>query len=99
MGVWPHPSTGIHAYLLEVVSTSFVSPLLFISANVIPIGSWKPPVAIPGSSFPIATYFHEELLTVSMKVARFVQYLMEACASNREVHRAALKEINIIYIP
>ena len=39
VGRWPHPSTWGHAYLLKVVSSGFISPLLDISANVIPVGS------------------------------------------------------------
>ena len=39
MGGWPHPSTGGCDYLLEVVSTGSIFPLLGILANVIPIGS------------------------------------------------------------
>ena len=35
MGEWPHPSTGSRTYLLEVVSTGALSPLLSILANVI----------------------------------------------------------------
>jgi hypothetical protein len=42
MGEWPIPSTGDHAYLLDVVSSGFISPLLGILANVIPIGSHIP---------------------------------------------------------
>ena len=37
----PHPSTGSHAYLLEMVSTGSISPLLGILAKAIPIGSWE----------------------------------------------------------
>jgi hypothetical protein len=39
MGGWPHPSTEGRAYLLKVVYTDSISPLLFISVKVIPIGS------------------------------------------------------------
>jgi hypothetical protein len=39
MGGWPHPLTGGHAYLLEVVSKGSISPLLCISAKVIPVES------------------------------------------------------------
>ena len=42
MGEWSHPSTWGWAYVLEVVSTGFLSPLLSISANVIPFRSWEP---------------------------------------------------------
>ena len=38
IGGWPPPSTGDHAYLLEVVSIGSISSLLGISANVIPVG-------------------------------------------------------------
>ena len=41
MGGWPHPSTGDHAYLLGVVSIGCISPLLGISAKVIPNGFWE----------------------------------------------------------
>ena len=40
MAGWPHPSTGGHVCLLEVVSLVFISQMLGISANAIPIGSW-----------------------------------------------------------
>ena len=40
VGGWPDPSTRGHVYLLEVFSSSFISLLLGISANVIPIVSW-----------------------------------------------------------
>jgi hypothetical protein len=36
-----NPSTGGRAYLLEVVSTGSISPLLDIFANVIFFGSWE----------------------------------------------------------
>jgi hypothetical protein len=36
-GEWPHPSTGGHVYLLEVVFTVSISPLLGILAKAIPI--------------------------------------------------------------
>jgi hypothetical protein len=36
MGEWPPASTGGHVYLLEVVFLGSISPLLGISANVIP---------------------------------------------------------------
>ena len=49
MGGWPLHSTGDHAYLLEMVSTGSISPLLLISARVIPVEakvipivSWEP---------------------------------------------------------
>ena len=42
MGGWPHASTGGHAYLLEVVSSGSISPLLGILVKVILIESWKP---------------------------------------------------------
>jgi hypothetical protein len=38
---WHHPSTEGYAYLLEVVSTGSLSPLLGMSAKVITIGSWE----------------------------------------------------------
>ena len=38
-GEWCHPSTGGHAFLQEVIATGSISPLLAISANVIPVGS------------------------------------------------------------
>ena len=40
MGGWPLVSTGGHIYLLEVVSSDSITPLLGISVNVIPIKSW-----------------------------------------------------------
>jgi hypothetical protein len=42
MSGWPHPSTGGHAYILEIVSSGSISPLLDIKANVISNGSWEP---------------------------------------------------------
>jgi hypothetical protein len=42
MVMWPHPSIGGCAYLLETVYSGSISPLLGVLANVIPIGSWKP---------------------------------------------------------
>ena len=39
MGGQPHPSTEGLAYLLEMVSTGSIFPLLHILAKVIPIGS------------------------------------------------------------
>jgi hypothetical protein len=36
---WPHRSTGGHAYPRDMVATGSLSPLLGISANVIPVGS------------------------------------------------------------
>ena len=41
VGAWPHPSTGGHAHPLDLVSTGSISPLLGISANVPPVGSWE----------------------------------------------------------
>ena len=49
MGGWPHPLTGGCAYLLEVVSTDCISPLLGISAKVITIGSWEPLASLESS--------------------------------------------------
>ena len=42
MGGYPHPLTGGRAYLVEVVSTGSISPLLRISAKVITFGPWEP---------------------------------------------------------
>ena len=39
VGEWPHPSTGGCAYPLDMVSMGSISPLLDISANVLPVGS------------------------------------------------------------
>jgi hypothetical protein len=39
---WPYPSTGGPVYLVEVVSSGFISPLLNISAKIIPFESWEP---------------------------------------------------------
>ena len=39
MDVWPYASTGDHVYLLEVVSSGSISPLLAILSNV-HIKSW-----------------------------------------------------------
>jgi hypothetical protein len=38
VGEWPHPSTGGHAYLLEVVSSGSISPLMSSLTKVIPLG-------------------------------------------------------------
>jgi hypothetical protein len=51
MGRWPHPSTGGHDYLLEVFSTGSISPLLGISVNVIPVGSWEPLASLASGNF------------------------------------------------
>ena len=51
MGEWPHPSTGGHAYLLEVVSTGSISPLLGILANGIPAESWEPLTSLASGTF------------------------------------------------
>jgi hypothetical protein len=64
---WPHPSTGGHAYLLKVVSTGSISPLLGILAKVISHGTreslaslkfgtfyWLPPVP----PHPTTIYFY-----------------------------------------
>jgi hypothetical protein len=40
MGVGSPASAGAHVYLLEVVSSSSISPLLGILANVVSIESW-----------------------------------------------------------
>jgi hypothetical protein len=42
MGEWSQSSTRGHTYLLEVVSTGSISPLLCVSAKVIPTESWEP---------------------------------------------------------
>ena len=42
MGGWSHHSTEGSVYLLEVASSGSISPLLGISAKVIPIESWEP---------------------------------------------------------
>jgi hypothetical protein len=39
------------AMLLEVVSTGFLSPLLGISANVIPVGPWVPLASLVSGLF------------------------------------------------
>jgi hypothetical protein len=51
VGGWPDPSTRGHVYLLEVFSSSFISLLLGISANVIPIGSWEPLTSLASGTF------------------------------------------------
>ena len=51
MDGWPNPSTGAGAYLLEVVSTGSISPLLDILANVIPLGSWEPLTSLVSGTF------------------------------------------------
>ena len=51
MGRWPHASTRGHVYLLEVVSSGSISPLLGISAKVIPIGSWEPLTSLVSGIF------------------------------------------------
>ena len=55
IGEWPHHSTGGEggrcAYLLEVVSTGSVSPLLGILANGIPAESWEPLASLASGTF------------------------------------------------
>jgi hypothetical protein len=51
MGVWPHSSTGNHAYPLDMVSTGSLSLLLGISANVTLTGSWKPLAFLESGKF------------------------------------------------
>jgi hypothetical protein len=41
MGGWLHLFTGSHIYLLEVVSSGSISPLLGIFAKVIPTEFWE----------------------------------------------------------
>jgi hypothetical protein len=48
---WPQPSTVGHVYLLEVVSSGFISLLLDISANIISIGSWEPLASLVSGTF------------------------------------------------
>ena len=40
MNGWPYPSMMSHVYVLDVVSSGFIPPLLVILDNVITIGSW-----------------------------------------------------------
>ena len=61
---WPRPSTGGHAYLLELVSLGSMSSLLDISANMGP-GSLSYPwylglsrAYLPQLPTPTATYFY-----------------------------------------
>lgn len=50
LGGWLQPSTRVHAYLVEVVSTGSICPYLHIMAKVIPIGSWEPHISmVPGT--------------------------------------------------
>jgi hypothetical protein len=51
MGGWCHSSTGSHAYLLEVVSTGSLSPLVGILAKVIDDGSWQPLASLASGTF------------------------------------------------
>ena len=51
MGGQPHPSTGGCAYLLEMVSTGSIFPLLSILAKVILIGSWEPLASLESGTF------------------------------------------------
>ena len=51
MGVWPHSSTGNHAYPLDMVSTGSISRLLDILANALPVGSWEPFVSLVSGTF------------------------------------------------
>jgi hypothetical protein len=46
-----NPPLGDHIYLLEVVSSCYISPLLGILANVIPIGSWEPVASLASGTF------------------------------------------------
>jgi hypothetical protein len=51
MGQWPLSSTEGHAYLLEVIASGSISPLLGILANVIPIGFWEPFASVVSGIF------------------------------------------------
>jgi hypothetical protein len=51
IGGWPHPSTGGCAYLLKVISTGSLSPLLGILANVNLVGSWEPLASLASGTF------------------------------------------------
>jgi hypothetical protein len=51
MGGWPHPSIKGCVYPLDMVSTGFPFPLLDISANVIPTGSWEPLAFLASGTF------------------------------------------------
>jgi hypothetical protein len=63
MGVWPHPMTRGHAYLLEVVYTASISPSLLKEFLLGPgdtphfSGIWDPPLAIPSFSSPLLHVF------------------------------------------
>lgn len=66
-------STGGHAYLLEVVSTGYMSPLLGILAKVVTIGSWEPLASLKSVTFswlpPVPS---PSLLHVSIQFNKFI---------------------------
>ena len=41
MGRWPHPLIRGRAYLVEMFITGSISPSLYITAKVIPVGYWE----------------------------------------------------------
>jgi len=45
-----HPNWG-HPYLLNMVSTGSLSPLLGIFAEVLPVGSWEPLGSLTSGTF------------------------------------------------
>ena len=48
---WPCPSNGVCAYLLQVVSTGSVSPILDTLPDVIPLRPWEPLTSIVYGNF------------------------------------------------
>ena len=55
---WPHTSIGGHVYLLEVLSSGSISPLLRISTNAIPTGSWEPLTTMASGTFYLSLHPH-----------------------------------------
>ena len=70
MGGWPYPTIRGQAYLLEVLSTGSISPLLCISAKVIPVGSWEPLTSLVSGTLQwLSPVPHPPLLHI------FIQFL------------------------
>jgi hypothetical protein len=66
LDVWPHTSTVGHVYILEVISSDSISPLLDISANVIPTGNWEPLPSLVSGTIVVFPIPHTTLLHISI---------------------------------
>ena len=76
MGGWTHPSIEDgHANQLEVVSTGFISPLLYISAKVIPIRYCKPLASLAfGNFWWLYSVPHPPLLHISVQFPNYMYF-------------------------